>query len=85
MMSGDRKVRFLFTTSPERENNRSHGQCTIAVGEAKYGAHFRRHSNGHKASLLLVLHIQHCLILLEFFSFSDLHKSSACESMTGWK
>ena len=57
MLSGDKETRFLFTTCPERENNRSYG--TVVAGEAKYlkatlatkpcdGAHFRHHSNGHK-------------------------------------
>ena len=50
MLSGDKETRFLFTTCPERENNRSYG--TVVAGEAKYlkatlatrpcnGAHFR--------------------------------------------
>ena len=34
MLSGDREASLLFTTCPERENNRSHG--TAVAGEAKY-------------------------------------------------
>ena len=34
MLSGDREARLLFTTSTERENNRSRG--TVVAGEAKY-------------------------------------------------
>ena len=58
MLSGDIEARLLFTTCLERKNNRSHG--TAVAGEDKnlkaslatrpcVGAHFRQHSNGHKA------------------------------------
>ena len=58
MLFGDRAASLLFTTCPERENNRSHGR--VVAGEIKHlkaslatrtcdGAHFRHHSNGHRS------------------------------------